>query len=154
MTSPQRTYKIANDRLRAYHRAHGLRGSKIRDIVLAKVCQLPQPFTAAQLEEACKEERISKGTIYNSLNLFLVAQILHAIKRQRGITLTEYEVVGNSAIRMEVICRKCGRTTEIHDPAIARILQERKYTNFIPQQYSLLVYGECKRCRLAKKKDA
>ena len=65
----------------------------------------------------------------------------------------EYELIGSGVVRMEVICRKCGRVTEIHDKAITRLVQERKYSNFTPQQYSLFVYGECKVCRRLKKSE-
>ena len=115
MANTQRTYKAALDRLNTYMREHGLRPSQARKIVLERIWQLPQPFTAAQLEEACSEDRISTGTVYNSLNLFVMAQILHAIQRQRGKNVTEYELISLNQVRMEVICRKCGRISEIHD---------------------------------------
>lgn len=153
MPASQRTYKAATERLNAYLREHGLRVSRVREMVLQQVCQLPQPFTAAQLEEACQAERISTGTVYNCLDLFIMAQILHAIKRQRGKAVMEYELIGSGVVRMEVICRKCGRVTEIHDKAITRLVQERKYSNFTPQQYSLFVYGECKVCRRLRKSE-
>ena len=153
MTSSQRTYKVASERLSAYVRTHGMRDSKVRNSVLEQLCLLPQPFTAAQLEEACQAERISTGTVYNCLELFIMAQILHAIKRQRGKAVMEYELIGSSPVRMEVICRKCGRVTEIHDKAITRLIQERRYTNFTPEQFSLFVYGECRVCSRRKKKE-
>lgn len=153
MVNTQRTYKAALDRLNTYMREHGLRPSQARKIVLERIWQLPQPFTAAQLEEACSEDRISTGTVYNSLNLFVMAQILHAIQRQRGKNVTEYELISLNQVRMEVICRKCGRISEIHDKAITRMIQERTYSNFVPQQYSLFVYGECKLCRRLRQKE-
>ena len=147
MTATQRTYNTALKRLNAYLLTQGMRPSRVRNKVLELMCQLPQPFTAAQLAEACKIERISTGTVYNCLNLFIVAQILHAIERQRGRTVIEYELLQPNSVRMLVICRKCNRVTEIHDKAIARLVTERKYTNFIPEQFLMYVYGECKVCR-------
>ena len=116
-------------------------------MVLEQVCLLPQPFTAEQLADACKAERISVGTVYNALNLFLLAQILYATNRQRGRAATEYELTVGSPTRMHIVCTRCGRVTEIHDKAIARLVQERKYSNFNMQHFSLYVYGECKICR-------
>ena len=150
MTATQRTYNTAVKRLNAYLRTQGMRVSRVRNKVLELICQLPQPFTAAQLGEACQTERISTGTVYNCLNLFISAQILHAIDRQRGRTVTEYELTPTNTVRMVVICNKCNRVTEIHDKAISRLITERKYTNFKPEHFLLYVYGECKVCRRLK----
>ena len=154
MTVSQRTYNSAVKRMNAYLRQHEMRPSRVRDKVLSLICQLPQPFTAAQLEEACQAERISTGTVYNCLNLFTMAQILHAIERQRGRAVVEYELTPTNSVRMMVICHKCNRVTEIHDKAIARLVTERKYTNFEPQQFLMYVYGECKICRKKEPKEA
>ena len=119
-------------------------------MVLQQACQLPQPFTAAQLEEACLAERISTGTVYNCLELFTVAQILYAVERQRGKGVMRYALISANPVRMEFICDKCGRVTEFQDQAIVRLIQERKFINFTPRQYSLFVYGECRVCRKIK----
>lgn len=155
MARGSRIYSNASDKLSRYLRENGLRPSSIRKLVLERVCALPQPFTAKQLEEVCVAERISVGTIYNSLQLFVLAQILHATQRQRGKAATEYELITNrSALHMQIICTKCGRMQEIQDKAIAHLLQERKYTNFSMQNASVFVYGECKICRRKKSKKA
>ena len=154
MAAGQKTYKAAQDKLDAYVRDNGMRASKVRNIVLAQICQLPQPFTAEQLTKACQPERISVGTVYNSLNLFLLARILCAIKREHGNSFTEYELTTGTTVRMQIMCNRCGRVTEFHDKAIARLVQDRVYANFKMQRFSLFVYGECKLCRrlIAKKK--
>ena len=130
-----------------------MRPSVVRNAVLEQACYLPQPFTAKQLVEVCKEQRISIGTVYNSLNLFISAQILHATERQRGKMATEYELITGNQHHMQIICQKCGRVSDIQDRAIARLIQERKYSNFTLQHYSLFVYGECKVCRRLKRKN-
>lgn len=148
-----KTHNAALRQLNAYLRAHEMRPSKVRDMVLAQICNLPQPFTAEQLVTACREERISVGTVYNALNLFVLAQILQLHDRQRGRMASEYELIVGSAMRMQVVCTKCGRVTEMHDKAIERLIKERKYANFNLQHVSLFVYGECKLCRKQKNKD-
>ena len=143
-------YNSAIERLSQYVKANDLRPSVVRTAVLEQACYLPQPFTAKQLIEVCKEQRISIGTVYNSLNLFISAQILHATERQRGKMATEYEVVTSNQHRMQIICQKCGRVSDIQDKAIARLIKERKYSNITLQHYSLFIYGECKVCRRQK----
>lgn len=124
-----------------------MRPSIVRNVVLEQVCLLPQPFTARELVEACQAERISVGTVYNCLSLFISAQILHANNRQRGQSATEYEIITGNQNRMQIICTQCGRVSDIHDKAISRLIKVRKYSNFNMQNFSLFVYGECKICR-------
>lgn len=142
-----RLYTASLDRLSRYLNDHDMRPSKVRNMVLEQACALPQPFTAKKLEEVCVQERISVGTVYNSLKVFVAAQIVRGIKRQRGTAAAEYEFVTGSTNRMQIICKKCGRVTEVTDKAITRLIQERKYSNFNMQHFSLSVYGECKVCR-------
>ena len=124
-----------------------MRPSPIRRSVLEEVCSLHQPFKAEQLIDACKQHRISIGTVYNSLDIFVKAGILRGAQRQRGHIATEYELIVNSANHMQFVCSKCGRTTDFKDKAITQLIGEHNYVNFTPRQFSLIVYGECKVCR-------
>lgn len=140
-------------RLRTYLREHEMRPSAVRRMVLDRVLLLPQPFSAEQLVLACREERISKGTVYNALNLFVLAQILRKYDRQLDRAAAEYEVISGSTIRMKAICQKCGRITDFHDKAIERLIKEHKYSNFTMLHISLYVHGECKLCRRKLEKN-
>jgi Fur family ferric uptake transcriptional regulator len=122
----------------------------VRNIVLSLACALPQPFTAEQLQRACETERISVGTVYNSLNTFMEAQVFRATERQRGKAATEYELITGSSNRLQIVCKKCGRVTDITDKAITTLVQDRKYSNFNMQHFSLFIYGECRICRKKK----
>ena len=122
-------------------------------MVLEQAQLLPQPFTAEMLIQACKKERISVGTVYNALTLFISARILHATTRQRGQAATEYEVITGVSSKIQMICERCGRTVNLHDKAVDNLLRMRKYSNFNMHHYSVFVYGECKLCRRKKKED-
>lgn len=153
MASKNRIYDAALTRLNAYIKQEKMRVSPVRRMVLEKVCLLKQPFTAEQLIQACAEERISDATIYNALTLFITARILHANKRQRGQTSTEYELTIGAHTRMQIICQKCGRITSFHDKAIEQIVKEHKYYNFNFSRFSMFVYGECKHCRKPQREE-
>ena len=140
-------YKNAHARLSAYIRGHEMRESEVRDMVLKQVCRLQQPFTAEQLKTACSEERISKGSIYNALNLFIEAGVVQEYERRVGQTVAEYELIATVRSHMQLVCRNCGRRTNFNDKAIMRLVNERKYSNFTVQRFALVVYGECKICR-------
>lgn len=148
MKEAEDIYKAAQAQLDAYVQAHEMRRSQVRNMVLEQICQLPQPFTAAQLEEVCKVERISTGTVYNVLHVLIEASLVRPYDRGIGQTVTEYELVTEvSRSHMQIICRKCGRRTFIYDKALQRLIIERQYSNFKMQNYTLVVYGECKICR-------
>lgn len=141
-------FGAALERMNVYLKENGGRYSAVRENVLEHACLLPQPFTAEQLEKACQAEMISSGTIYNCLQLFLNANIIHATKRQKGHQATEYELITGNSIRMQRICQKCGRVTNFRAPAIDRLIREQKTPSFFMQHYTLFIYGECRRCRM------
>jgi len=146
MAVSQKAYKVALERLNTYIREHKMRPSKERSLILTKICQLPQPFTAEQLTEVCQKEDVSRATVYNTLKLFLLAQILCSIKREHGSTFTKYEII-TGLVRMQTVCTRCGKVTEFHDKAIASMLFDRVYSNYVTKRLSITVYGECKICR-------
>ena len=147
MTKNEKIYTSALKRLYKYIKTHNMRPSAVRNVVLENVCKLHQPFTANQLAEVCAIERISVGTVYNALDTFIKADILRGLQRQSGQTATEYELILETTKHMQYICTKCGRTVDFNDKAIGRLIEERKFSNFVLKQYSLIVYGECRRCK-------
>ena len=146
-----KTFGAALAQLNAYQNEHGKRYSPVREMVLEQICLLPQPFTAEDLTKACEHERISKATVYNSLELFEQACIIRSVSRQRGQrSATVYGLSVGNTIRMQVVCKKCGRISNFRDAAIERIIREHKYTNFNMQHFTLYVFGECRRCKQKK----
>lgn len=144
------TYQASDAKLRAYIHAKGLRPTKVREMVLKQVCKLPRPFTAEMLVKACEADRISVGTVYNSLKLFIAAGILRGLTRQRGQYATEYDLQTDKDSVMQIICTKCGRVARMDDRAITNLVNMRRYSNFNMAHFALYVYGECKTCRRLK----
>jgi len=147
------TYEAALQQLKTYVQEHSMRYSSVREMVLEHICNLPQPFTAEQLVRACQEDRISVGTIYNTLTLFVSARILHEIERQHGHTRSEYSIIQDRSVRMQIICAKCQRISSFRDKAIEHLVMNRVYSNFNADHIAIYVYGECKHCRNKKKED-
>ena len=140
-------YDTALGKLNAYIAANNMRHTTEREMVLNEICVMTQPFTAEQLAEHCRPLRLSQGTVYNSLALFVSARILHAFNRETGRTVTEYELAEEEKSHIQIVCTQCGRIAEAHDKAIEHIVASRKYSNFIPGHYSMRIYGQCKVCR-------
>ena len=153
MAGKSKTYEAAQERLNAYIKQKKVRTSTVRKAVLEKVCLIKQPFTAEQLIEACEEEFISDATIYNALNLFVAANILQTVKRQRGQTAVEYELTYSSHSKMQIVCLECGRVTNVRDKILEQQIKEYKYYNFNPNRISMIIYGVCKHCRKPKREQ-
>ena len=138
--------QIAQERIDAYVKAQGMRFSPLRPIVLGKVYELPQPFTAGQLVEACEGELISKPSIYHILQLLIDARILHAFTPQEGAGPTRYELITTSHNNMRFVCEQCGRVVNFRDPVLDNMVKTRHFPNYELRRFSLFVYGTCKKC--------
>ena len=147
MTSVER-YEKALAVLDTYIREHNLRHTLERERLLKIMAEVNAPiFTVHDIDAKRKDAHISVPTLYNSLNLFVSARILYKLERTRGVTQEQYKWALDAKNSMRVICTRCGREANFTDRAILRIVQERKYANFIPAHFSLYVYGTCKTCR-------
>ena len=147
MTSAAR-YDKALAALETYIREHKMRHTLERARLLKIIAEINAPiFTVHDIEAKRKEAHISLPTLYNSLNLFVSARILYRLERTQGVTSEQYKWALDAKNSMRVICTRCGREANFTDPALLRIIRERKYANFIPAHFSLYVYGTCKTCR-------
>ncbi len=140
-------YKAALLALNQYIWEHKLRHTMEREVVLAIICELKQPFTPAQVVEKAKEENISQATVYNCLNLFNQIGIINLLQKRATKSKAEWEVVSGKHNRLQLICKKCGRVSDFKDIAITNAVKLRKYSNFVPEHFTIFVYGECKHCR-------
>ena len=148
MTTAEQLYESALNRLHEYVAVHPMRYSEARLKVLESACGLEQPFTAEQLSTVCVgTQRVAMGTVYNALNLFIKAGIVHANERQWGKNVTSYEVVLDNPTHMQLVCERCGRTAEFHDKAIERIVRNKRLANFEKHHFTLIVYGKCRKCK-------
>ena len=147
------SYKVALAKLETYIRNNGLRHTPERYTLLRHVCALEQPFGMVTLVNAVANEHISLGTIYNTVNLLVSAQILHCINKRYGRKQSECELMTKSVVRMELVCTRCGRVSRFRDVAVENIVRIRKYSNFTMSGCSLYVYGMCKTCKRKPQKN-
>lgn len=140
-------YTVAQAKLDAYIAANGLRCTQERYCLLQYICSLGGMFEADKVIVYAREQHISPATVYNALNLFVSAQILHSLSKAYGRGKTCYELMLFPTPHIEVVCTRCGRVSELKDKAIENIVRMRRYTNFVPHGFSLYIYGECKTCK-------
>ena len=138
-------YRHAYQLLCDYIDRHQLRHPPERFNILASVCELER-FSVDELRKTLTEITISRATVYNALALMEKAGIVHQLKTF-GKRSTQYELQFTQSSTVKVICRNCGRVSDIKDSTIQRMLEDKNFTNFVQENFSLYIYGHCKVCR-------
>mgnify|MGYP002513039413 CR=1 FL=1 len=149
-------FKEATNTLYAYLNEHHMRHTAERIFILEAICRL-KSFTVDELREQLTEMNISRATVYNTLTILEKAEIIHRVEKEFGIRATQYELILHNESSVQIICERCGRISEVKDSTISRMLEDKKFTNFTPERFSLYIYGHCKVCRrklLTTKKKA
>lgn len=140
----------SSDLLRAYLDEHQLRHTPERFAILAAVCKL-QRFTIDELRVSLENLTVSRATIYNTLSLFEDAKLVYRLSKEFGVRTAQYELVKSSESSVRIICQRCGRVGIVKDPTINRMLADKRWSNFVPDHFSLYVFGNCKVCRRSAK---
>lgn len=144
------TYLRCLDQLLRYQEGHGLHHTPERDTILKVIIEHAVPFSPKELVTWLEGMHISRATVYNTLDLLVSAHILHCLRQQMNTKQVQYELALAHTNYIQMICTRCGRTVELRDAAIRNVVENRRYSNFIEQHFSLYVYGVCKVCRRIK----
>ena len=90
-----------------------------------------------------KNFRISRATIYNTIELLLDSKLV--IKHQFGRNLAQYEKAFHSKQHDHMIDMKSGKVIEFCDPRVHEIIKSVcEVFNFDPSYHSLYIYGNSK----------
>lgn len=147
-------YQSSRQRLEAFLQKQNMVLTQEREVILRAVCELKQPFETDELVDAIKESRITRATVYNALPLLTESGVLYCSSRQAGRRKAQYELRMGTHNVMQIICRRCGRVSDFREVAIENIAKQRKYSNFVMERFSMVVYGVCKTCRRRQNEDA
>ncbi|MEE2931618.1 MAG: transcriptional repressor [Bacteroidota bacterium] len=97
-----------------------------------------------------KKYRVSRATIYNTIELLLEAKLIR--KHQFEKTQAQYEKCYFSKQHDHLICEKCHEIVEFCEPRIQKIRHFMEINlNFKITRHSLNLYGICKDCQENKK---
>lgn len=117
-----------------------------RYAILERIYSYTDHFDAELLYNDMKDEfRVSLATVYNTLEILLKSKLI--IKHQFGNQTSQYEKAYNNTIHHHLICTNCGKITEFTDKRIKDAILAKRFANFQVSQYSLYIYGKCKKCR-------
>lgn len=130
----------------AYMDRHNMRKTPERFAIFDRVMAMPDHFFIDELYCAMDKSdyRVSRGTIYNTVNLLVDAGLL--IRHKFGNNPAQYERTSDVVRHHHLVCTQCGRIKEIIDHDIDTLLDRRQFTDFTPHYTELSIYGICRKC--------
>ena len=140
--------------LDSYLEMNNHRKTPERYTILKAIYKTDGHFTLDELSERLVTDynfRVSRATLYNTLNLFLQ---LRLVVRHRFQNSTVYEACYDNMSHSHQICTECGKVTELKTPLISKVIEDTHLKRFRKEGYTLYIYGVCSTCqaKLTKKK--
>ncbi len=132
---------------------HKLRATRERFEILDAIYNINGHFTNDQLqdylENVCKF-RVSRATVYNTLNLFMDARLVVC---HNCSVPPQYERALFVDPHFHLICTECKSMTEMKNSLIGESLKLVDTKRFKAAYHMLYVYGLCAKCALRKKRE-
>lgn len=138
----------------SFLKKEGLRETYERKVILEAIHDSEKHFTPEALLQLllAKGERISRATVYNTLNLLIKSGIVQRFQFADGQFHYQLSKLQGVTRQVHMICNSCGRISDLKTQSIQKQLASFDFGTFIPQSITLAVYGMCSRC--AKKQRA
>lgn len=135
-----------------YLQEHKLRSSKDRELILDEIYASEGHFEIDSLymQLLQKNANVSRGTIYNNLDIFIACGLI--VKHQFGNKKTFYEKSWNYKQHEHLICTNCEKIFEFTDPNVKPIsTMAAGILGFTVKTQSLVIHGECESfCKTGK----
>ncbi|MCQ2215039.1 MAG: transcriptional repressor [Bacteroidales bacterium] len=95
-----------------------------------------------------KNYRVSRATLYNTMDLLLDAKLI--VKHQFGKNIAQFERVYGNRPHDHLICLECGEVSEVDTEIEATVKDVAERAEFTVAHHSLYIYGMCKKCKTSK----
>ncbi len=133
-----------DERLQQWEQAlteHGVRITPQREAILRYLVQARNHPTAYEVYDAVRRvfPRVSKATVYNTLNLMARLGLIIELRRQGGAV--RYET--NLTPHINMICLRCGRVIDAPTPVAVDL---ESLEGFQARHVRVDVYGYCAAC--------
>ena len=118
-----------------------------RYAILRAVYNIDGHFTLEELGQKLAVEYrfpVSRGTLYNTLNLFME---LRLVIRHRFQGATKYEACYDNASHCHQMCTVCGKVTEVRSQEINDAIDALHLKRFRKDGFTLYIYGICSTCQ-------
>ena len=143
------------EKFREFLVTKNLKMTREREIIVDEVFSSHEHFEPddliARLGSRTDSRRVSRSTVYRTLEKMEEAGLLRKVARPNGREVYEHDY--GYPQHDHLICDVCGVLTEFHNDAITRIIEEIATTNgFMKSGHRLEVYGTCETCRQPKQR--
>lgn len=149
-TQPSSIPKTSAHEPKEYFQSKDLKLTRARKLIVEKIlsAKVGEHFSADQLLESLrkKDKRVSKATIYRTLNLLAEKKIVE--EHDFGREEKYYERMVERPHHDHLICVQCGRIIEFENPEIERLQEDiARKENFKISYHNHKIFGSCRQCR-------
>ena len=134
--------------VRAACQRQGLHMTPLRLSILAILGESPAPLGAYAIIDALSKREgkpIAPPTVYRTLDFFLEHGFVYKIESRNAYAPCEH--LGHAHHGALLLCEKCGRSDEIEDVKLDRLLQEAAArAGFSPHRQMVELVGLCRDC--------
>jgi Fur family ferric uptake transcriptional regulator len=140
---------MVNDILRKELKNRNFRITAQRELIMRIFAESPEDHLS--VEEVYrklldKRSRISKATVYRTVELLSDLGLLRKIEIDEGII--RYELAdSNKHGKHHAICTECGEVTTLSDEFVEKVQQLlEEEMGFVPKDHNIKFYGKCANC--------